>query len=94
MAEEKPYGKSGPRNAEILKSFGKKIGTGELPKVKFMKDGKELPASEIHKVKQNRADESPVYKASKMFKGGILNKTYGMKEGGFTKKGGMYKKGY
>jgi len=30
----------------------------------------------------------------KMFKGGILNKTYGMKEGGFTKRGGMYKKGY
>ena len=30
----------------------------------------------------------------KMFKGGILNRTYGMKEGGFTKKGGMYKKGY
>ena len=82
MAEEKPYGKSGPRNAEILKSFGKKIGTGELPKVKFMKDGKELTASEIHEVKQNRADDSPVYKASKM------------REGGFTKRGGMYKKGY
>jgi hypothetical protein len=30
----------------------------------------------------------------KMFKGGILNRTYGMKEGGFTKRGGMYKKGY
>lgn len=27
-------------------------------------------------------------------KGGILNKSYGMKEGGFTKRGGMYKKGY
>ena len=27
-------------------------------------------------------------------KGCILNKSYGMKEGGFTKRGGMYKKGY
>ena len=94
MGSELPFGKSGPRNKEILKSFEKKIGTGELPKVKFMRDGKELTASEIHEVKQNRADESPVYKASKMFKGGILNRTYGMKEGGFTKRGGMYKKGY
>tara|TARA_R100000951_G_scaffold43431_2_gene36570 strand:- start:14037 stop:14357 length:321 start_codon:yes stop_codon:yes gene_type:complete len=26
--------------------------------------------------------------------GGAMQKTYGMKEGGFTKRGGMYKKGY
>ena len=92
-----PYGK-GPRNKDILKKIG--IGEGKLPDVKFMYtdpdtgERKELDAVGIQKVKQNRADESPVYKASKMFKGGILNRTYGMKEGGFTKRGGMYKKGY
>ena len=95
MGSELPYGK-GPRNKDILN----KIGAGKLPNVEFKRRNPDtgkmetLGATEIHKVKQNRADESPVYKASKMFKGGILNRTYGMKEGGFTKKGGMYKKGY
>ena len=27
-------------------------------------------------------------------KGGAIKKTYGMRAGGFTKRGGMYKKGY
>ena len=47
---------------------------------------------------KNKKEEKKVQKKTKskigMFKGGILNRTYGMKEGGFTKRGGMYKKGY
>ena len=43
---------------------------------------------EEEKVQQKTREK--IFKA----KGGILNKTYGMKEGGFTKRGGMYKKGY
>ena len=47
---------------------------------------------------KNKEKEEKKQKETKskigMFKGGILNKTYGMKEGGFTKRGGMYKKGY
>ena len=33
-------------------------------------------------------------KKSKKNMGGAMQKTYGMREGGFTKRGGMYKKGY
>tara|TARA_B100000085_G_C18352489_1_gene434931 strand:+ start:184 stop:468 length:285 start_codon:yes stop_codon:yes gene_type:complete len=94
MGSELPFGKSGPRNKEILKSFEKKIGTGELPKVKFMRDGKELDAIGIRDALKEEEEGRLIRKTSKMFKGGILNRTYGMKEGGFTKRGGMYKKGY
>ena len=72
MAEE-PYGKSGPKNKEILKSFGKKIGTGKRRK---------LGAVEIRDAEEERN------------KGRLVHKTSKMREGGFTKRGGMYKKGY
>ena len=40
--------------------------------------------------KMNEEDE----KEMGMNKGGAVKKKYGMREGGFTKRGGMYKKGY
>ncbi len=39
-------------------------------------------------------DEEKDKKTSKKNMGGAMQKTYGMREGGFTKRGGMYKKGY
>ena len=39
-------------------------------------------------------DEEKDKKKSKKNMGGAMQKTYGMREGGFTKRGGMYKKGY
>ena len=95
MGSELPYGK-GPRNKDILN----KIGEGKLPNVKFMRtdpdtgERKELDAIGIRKVLDEEKEGRLIRKTSKMFKGGILNRTYGMKEGGFTKRGGMYKKGY
>jgi len=88
MAEEEPYGKSGPKNKEILKSFGKKIGTGKLPNVDVYgidpNTGKrrKLGAVEIRDAEEERN------------KGRLVHKTSKMREGGFTKRGGMYKKGY
>ena len=96
MAEEKPYGKSGPRNKDILN----KIGEGKLPNVEFRRrnpdtgEMEKLDAIGIRKALEEEKEGRLIRKTSKMFKGGILNRTYGMKEGGFTKRGGMYKKGY
>jgi len=92
-----PYGK-GPRNKEILKKIG--IGEGKLPNVEFKRRNPDtgkmetLGATEIRNVLEEEKEGRLIRKTSKMFKGGILNRTYGMKEGGFTKRGGMYKKGY
>jgi hypothetical protein len=92
-----PYGK-GPRNPEILKKIG--IGEGKLPNVEFKRRNPDtgkmetLGATEIGDVLKEEKEGRLIRKTSKMFKGGILNRTYGMKEGGFTKRGGMYKKGY
>ena len=92
-----PYGK-GPRNPEILKKIG--IGEGKLPNVEFKRRNPDtgkmetLGATEIRNVLEEEKEGRLIRKTSKMFKGGILNRTYGMKEGGFTKRGGMYKKGY
>ena len=92
-----PYGK-GPRNKEILKKIG--IGEGKLPNVEFRRKNpdtgkmEKLDAIEIRKALDEEKEGRLIRKTSKMFKGGILNRTYGMKEGGFTKRGGMYKKGY
>ena len=55
---------------------------------------KELDAIGIRDALKEEEEGRLIRKTSKMFKGGILNRTYGMKEGGFTKRGGMYKKGY
>jgi hypothetical protein len=95
MGSELPYGK-GPRNKDILN----KIGEGKLPNVEFKRRNPDtgkmetLGATEIGDVLKEEKEGRLIRKTSKMFKGGILNRTYGMKEGGFTKRGGMYKKGY
>tara|TARA_R100001443_G_scaffold53597_1_gene65203 strand:+ start:374 stop:616 length:243 start_codon:yes stop_codon:yes gene_type:complete len=43
---------------------------------------------------EDEAEEDKNEKKSKKNMGGTMQKTYGMREGGFTKRGGMYKKGY
>jgi len=55
-----------------------------LKKLKIIQEGKEIPISELKKI-QKEVDD-PVWKASKPEKK--------LKEGGFTQRGGMYKKGY
>ena len=82
--KEKEWGK---RNKNILKTFDK-IGTGELPNVEFKRKNPDtgkmetLTAPQIYEVKKSE-DE-----------GRLIRKTSKMREGGFTKRGGMYKKGY
>ena len=98
MGSELPYGK-GPRNKDILNKISP-IGEGKLPNVEFRRrnpdtgEMEKLDAIGIRNVLDEEKEGRLIRKTSKMFKGGILNKTYGMKEGGFTKRGGMYKKGY
>ena len=80
-----PYGK-GPRNKDILKKIG--IGEGKLPNVEFKRrnpdTGKmeKLDAIGIRNVLEEEEE------------GRLIRKTSKMREGGFTKRGGMYKKGY
>ena len=80
-----PYGK-GPRNKEILKKIG--IGEGKLPNVEFKRRNPDtgkmetLGATEIRNVLEEEKE------------GRLIRKTSKMREGGFTKRGGMYKKGY
>ena len=98
MGNELPYGK-GPRNKDILNKISP-IGEGKLPNVEFRRrnpdtgEMEKLDAIGIRNVLDEEKEGRLIRKTSKMFKGGILNKTYGMKEGGFTKRGGMYKKGH
>ena len=83
MGSELPYGK-GPRNKDILN----KIGEGKLPNVEFKRrnpdTGKmeKLDAIGIRNVLEEEEE------------GRLIRKTSKMREGGFTKRGGMYKKGY
>ena len=85
MGSELPYGK-GPRNKDILKKIG--IGEGKLPNVEFKRrnpdTGKmeKLDAIGIRNVLEDEEE------------GRLIRKTSKMREGGFTKRGGMYKKGY
>ena len=82
-----PYGKSGPRNQEILNKINP-IGEGKLPNVEFKRrnpdTGKmeKLDAIGIRNVLEEEKE------------GRLIRKTSKMREGGFTKRGGMYKKGY
>ncbi len=58
---------------------------------------KELEKINEEKMKyffEDEAEEDKDKKTSKKNMGGAMQKTYGMREGGFTKRGGMYKKGY
>jgi hypothetical protein len=58
---------------------------------------KELEKINEEKMKyffEDEAEEDKDEKKSKKNMGGAMQKTYGMREGGFTKRGGMYKKGY
>lgn len=55
---------------------------------------KELEKIDEEKRKYFFEDEEEDKKTSKKNMGGAMQKTYGMREGGFTKRGGMYKKGY
>ena len=54
----------------------------------------ELKKIDEEKMKYFHEDEEEDKKTSKKNMGGAMQKTYGMREGGFTKRGGMYKKGY
>ena len=84
----------------ILKEVGSDIPKGmtkeELEKEE--KQGLNFGARYLGIPIKNKAKEKETQAKTKAkigkAKGGILNKTYGMKEGGFTKRGGMYKKGY
>ena len=86
MGNELPYGK-GPRNKDILNKISP-IGEGKLPNVEFKRrnpdTGKmeKLDAIGIRNVLEEEEE------------GRLIRKTSKMREGGFTKRGGMYKKGY
>ena len=86
MGNELPYGK-GPRNKDILNKISP-IGEGKLPNVEFRRRNPDT--GEMEKLDaigiRNVLDEEK--------EGRLIRKTSKMREGGFTKRGGMYKKGY
>ena len=87
LASEKPKTKT--KDTTIDKSAGSKeegIGT----KIARALGDKRSEEEMIRTRKMNEEDE----KEMGMNKGGAVKKKYGMREGGFTKRGGMYKKGY
>ncbi len=77
-----------------------------MAKLMVIEKGKELKGNEreaklkeLEKIDEEKRkyffeDEEEDKKTSKKNMGGAMQKTYGMREGGFTKRGGMYKKGY
>ena len=87
LASEKPKAKT--KDTTIDKSAGSKeegIGT----KIARALGDKRSEEEMIRTRKMNEKDEEEM----NFRKGGAVKKKYGMREGGFTKRGGMYKKGY
>ena len=87
LASEKPKTKT--KDTTIDKSAGSKeegIGT----KIARALGDKRSEEEMIRTRKMNEKDEEEM----NFRKGGAVKKKYGMREGGFTKRGGMYKKGY
>ena len=48
----------------------------------------------VDKMISDRKESEAMEEEMNLRKGGAVAKKYGMREGGFTKRGGMYKKGY
>jgi len=87
LASEKPKTKT--KDTTIDKSAGSKeegIGTKIARALGDKRSEEEMTKTRM----MNEEDE----KEMGMNKGGAVKKKYGMREGGFTKRGGMYKKGY
>jgi len=87
LASEKPKAKI--KDTTIDKSAGSKkegIGTRIARALGDKRSEEEM----IRTRKMNEEDEEEM----NFRKGGAVKKKYGMREGGFTKRGGMYKKGY
>ena len=87
LASEKPKTKT--KDTTIDKSAGSKeegIGTKIARALGDRRSEEEM----IRTRKMNEEDEEEM----NFRKGGAVKKKYGMREGGFTKRGGMYKKGY
>tara|TARA_R100001163_G_scaffold30440_1_gene24024 strand:+ start:449 stop:1168 length:720 start_codon:yes stop_codon:yes gene_type:complete len=88
LASEKPKAKT--KDTTIDKSAGSKKEEGIGTKIARALGDKRSEEEMIRTRKMNEEDE----KEMGMNKGGAVKKKYGMREGGFTKRGGMYKKGY
>ena len=75
--------------------LNKPKGRAESVKEQLLIQGKRKYDTPFGKVTVDSTDEGmDTDRANFRMGGSILNKRYGMREGGFTKRGGMYKKGY
>ena len=77
---------------EINLSTGKSSGKYPGGKDQRRPLRKGADTSGIFENKENEDDKDDKFEGKN--KGGAVTKKYGMREGGFTKRGGMYKKGY
>lgn len=75
--------------------LNKPKGRAESVKEQLLIQGRRKYDTPFGKVTVDSTDEGmDTDRANFRMGGSILNKRYGMREGGFTKRGGMYKKGY
>ena len=88
LASEKPKAKT--KDTTIDKSAGSKKEEGIGTRIARALGDKRSEEEMIRTRKMNEEDEEEM----NFRKGGAVKKKYGMREGGFTKRGGMYKKGY
>ena len=88
LASEKPKAKT--KDTTIDKSAGSKKEEGIGTRIARALGDKRSEEEMIRTRKMNEKDEEEM----NFRKGGAVKKKYGMREGGFTKRGGMYKKGY